>query len=599
MEDKVHRPGPPGARETRPVGSLRRLLPIVRPYRFRFAAALAVSTGVLTADVAQPEIIKRFVDEVLRGGMRERLLPYALTTLGLGAIGALCGFVRRNLAGSIALGLEYDVRNFVYAHLQRLAVAFHDDWQSGELVARAVTDIARIRRFVGFGLMWLFILLMAFIFTFTQLFRIDLGLALLCVVFCAPVIAVSYRFSKIYHEVSRTSQDQQGDLTTMVEESATGVRVIKAFGRMPQRSALFRGQSEKIFQTNVRGVRARSHLWSLDILFVGLSLVAIVLWGGMRVVSGSLTPGGLTAVLLYQGMLVWPVRELGWIIAMGQEAVAASERVFELLDTKPEIDDAPDARPLESSRGEIRFEDVSFLYPETDTWVLRGLDLQIHPDETLALVGMTGCGKTTVAMLVARFYDPTSGRVTLDEHDLRSLQIRSLRSHIGTAFEDPILFSASVRENLLMGKPDASDDEIWAALKIAQADDFVTELPWKLDTRVGEQGYSLSGGQRQRMALARAVIGHPRILVLDNPLSSVDVHTEAKIETALREILVGRTALLIAHRPSTLLLTDRVALLHDGRVHATGTHHDLLETEPLYRRVLAADVEEEREGVSV
>jgi ATP-binding cassette, subfamily B, bacterial len=598
-DEKVHRPGPPGARETRPVGSLRRLLPFVRPYRFRFAAALVVSTGVLTADVAQPEIIKRFVDEVLRGGMRERLFPYALTTLVLGAGGALFGFVRRNLAGSIALGLEYDLRNFVYAHLQRLAVAFHDDWQSGELVARAVTDIARIRRFVGFGLMWLFILLMAFVFTFTQLFRIDVGLALLCAVFCAPVVGVSYRFSKIYHEVSRTSQDQQGDLTTMVEESATGVRVIKAFGRMPQRSALFRGQTEKIFNTNLRGVRARSHLWSLDILFVGLSLVAIVLWGGMRVVSGSLTPGGLTAVFLYQGMLVWPVRELGWIIAMGQEAVASSERVHELLDTRPEIEDAPDASHLATSRGEIRFEDVSFLYPETDTWVLRGLDLAIHPDETLALVGMTGCGKTTVAMLVARFYDPTTGRVTLDTNDLRSVTVRSLRSHIGTAFEDPILFSASVRENVLMGRSDASDTDVWAALAIAQADEFVRELPWQLDTRVGEQGYSLSGGQRQRIALARAVIGRPRILVLDNPLSSVDVHTEAKIETALREILVGRTAILIAHRPSTLLLADRVALLHDGRVHATGSHHELLEREPLYRRVLAADVEEEREGVSV
>jgi ATP-binding cassette, subfamily B, bacterial len=592
MEDpKGHKPGPLSARGARPAGSLRRLLPHVRPYRWQFVLAIVVSTGVLTAQTASPEVIKRFVDEVLEQRMRERLVPYALLVLALGLFWPVLAFTRRHISGWIALGLEYDIRNRVYAHFQNLSVDFHDGWQSGDLVSRAVSDISRIRRFVGFGLIFAFQMGIQFTFILVLMFTLDVSLALVSVVCCFPVVLVSYRFSRLYHQISRQSQDEQGDLTTIVEESGTGVRIIKAFGRMPERSAIFRAQAEKLFRTNLRGVDARKNLWFLDVLLLGLSFVGILLVGGQRVVAGGITLGALTQFVLYQQMLVWPVREIGWIIAMGQEASAAAERVFELLDTPPDISDAPDAKPLRTSRGEIAFDDVWFRYPGSDSWILRGLDLHIYPDETLALVGMTGCGKTTVATLVSRFYDPSRGSVTLDGHDLRTITVDSLRSHAGVAFEDPILFSVSIRENILMGKPGATDEEVWRALAAAQADEFVRELPWGLDTRVGEQGYSLSGGQRQRVALARAVIGRPRILVLDNPLSSVDVHTEAAIEGALRTILVGSTALLVAYRPSTLLLADRVALMHEGRIVSTGTHHDLLAQEPLYRRVLAADAE--------
>jgi len=586
-----YKPGPLGARETRPTGSLRRLLPLTRSYRFRFAAAALCSLGVLTAQVAQPEVVKRFIDEVLEAQMRERLLPYAFASLGLGLLWTSFAFTRRHISGRIALGLEYDLRNRVYAHLQSLSVDFHDGWQSGELVSRAVSDISRIRRYVGFGLVFLFQMGMQIALVLFQLIRIDPGLTLVAVAFSSPVIFVSYRFSRLYHQISRQSQDEQGDLTTIVEESATGVRVIKAFGRMPQRSALYRKTAEKLYQTNLRGVDARKRLWTLDILLLGLSVVGILLYGGIRVVDGALSIGALTEFVLYQQMLVWPIRETGWIIAMGQEASAGSDRVFELLDTPPDIADAPGAIALQTCQGEIRFEDVWFKYPGSDAWILRGIDFEIRPDETLALVGVTGCGKTTIATLLSRFYDPTSGRVTLDGKDLQEITVESLRSYSTVAFEDPILFSVSIRENVLMGKPDATDAEVWKALRDAQADEFVRELPWGLDTRVGEQGYSLSGGQRQRVALARAIIGEPRILVLDNPLSSVDVHTEAKIEAALHETLVRSTALLIAHRPSTLLLADRVVLLHEGSVRATGTHHDLLESDALYRHVLAADKE--------
>jgi ATP-binding cassette subfamily B protein len=556
---------------------------------------------VLTAQTASPEVIKRFVDEGLEHHMRERLVPYALIVLGLGVTWPCLAFLRRHISGWIALGLEYDVRNWVYAHLQSLSVDFHDGWQSGDLVSRAVSDISRIRKFVGFGLIFAFQMGMTFILVLARMFTLDVGLAFVSVAFSVPVIAVSYRFSHQYHQISRQSQDEQGDLTTIVEEAGTGVRVIKAFGRMPERSAIFRAQAEKLFRTNLRGVKARKNLWFVDVLLLGLSFVGILFVGAQLAVAGRITLGVLTQFVLYQQMLVWPVREIGWIIAMGQEASAGAERIFELLDKPPDISDAPDAVRLAACRGAIALEDVWFRYPGSDAWILRGLDLDIEPGETLALVGMTGSGKTTVATLVSRFYDPTRGSVKLDGRDLRSITVSSLRSHATVAFEDPILFSVSIRENLLMGKPDASDTEVWEALAAAQADEFVRELPWGLDTRVGEQGYSLSGGQRQRVALARAVIGSPRILVLDNPLSSVDVHTEASIEDALRSIIVGSTALLIAHRPSTLLLADRVALMHEGRIVETGTHHELLEREPLYRRVLAADVEgpeRELEGVS-
>jgi ATP-binding cassette subfamily B protein len=551
----------------------------------------------LTAQIAQPEFIKLIEDQVLLGKHPERLLPYASIVVALGITWTSLAFCRRHVSAWIAFGFEFDLRNHVYDHLQKLSVDFHDGWQSGELVARAVQDIARIRRYIGFGLTFLFQMVFTAIFVAVMLFRIDARLAIVAIAFSSPVLFVSQRFSRLYHQISRQSQDQQGDLTTIVEESATGVRIIKAFGRMPERSKTFRDQSRRIFDTNMRAVAARKGLWTLDVFLLGMSIIGIVLFGGIQAAHGHLTIGALTQFVLYQQMLVWPVREIGWIVAQGQEASAAAERVWELLDTHPEIKDEPGAEPLVRSDGHIRFDDVWFRYPESDSYVLKGFDLDVRAGETLALVGVTGSGKTTVAALASRFYDPTRGSVMLDGRDLRSLRVRSVRAFATVAFEDPILFSVSIRENVLMGKHDATDEEVWEALAAARASDFVRELPWVLDTRVGEQGYSLSGGQRQRIALARAIIGRPRILILDNPLSSVDVHTEAAIEAALRERLPGSTCLLIAHRPSTLLLADRVAVLRDGALHSTGTHHELLQCDPYYRNVLAADEAQEREEV--
>jgi ATP-binding cassette subfamily B protein len=329
---------------------------------------------------------------------------------------------------------------------------------------------------------------------------------------------------------------------------------------------------------------------SLFNLVPNLNLALILLVGGWQVSRGDLSLGTLVAFMTYLFMLVWPLDALAWILAMGEEATTASQRLAEVFDARPEIADRPGAIVLPSPRGAVRFEGVGFRYTEMRGWVLRHLDLELRPGETMAIVGATGSGKTTVLSLLPRLYDCVEGRVALDGVDVRALSLRSLRATVAVAFEDPILFSASIHENLVMGRPIQSDADVKRALRAARAE-FVWDLPWGLETRVGEQGYSLSGGQRQRLALARAVLGSPRVLVLDDPLSAVDVHTEREIEAALTSVLEGVTALLVAHRPSTLALADRVALLEGGRVVAVGTHSELLRSQPRYRSLLAEGVE--------
>jgi ATP-binding cassette subfamily B protein len=337
-------------------------------------------------------------------------------------------------------------------------------------------------------------------------------------------------------------------------------------------------------------VRLRARFWAIIDLIPNLTLAAILFGGALAVGHGSMTLGGLVAFISLLVLLVWPIESLGEILAMAEEATSAAERLYEVLDTEPAIADRPGAEALATCEGRVRFESVSFRYGDGG-WVLRDVDLELKPGETVALVGVTGSGKSSLAQLVPRLYDVSVGRVTIDGHDVRDLTLASLRQHVGFAFEEPILFSASVRENLLLGYPDASHAEIDLALRVAQAE-FVHDLPWGLDTRVGEQGLSLSGGQRQRLALARAIIDRPRVLILDDPLSALDVHTEALVEEALAQVLVDATALIVVHRPSTVALADRVAFLHEGHIVATGTHSELMERVPAYRDVLSQEVEE-------
>jgi ATP-binding cassette subfamily B protein len=576
--------------------ALRRYLPYLRPYAALVAVFGLAQLGSLATAASIPKIIQYIID----GPVTHHRLDQLVQTAGLLLLIALAEFVfiylRRNYSGAVSLRMETDLRDDFYAHLQSLQVSFHDNWQSGQLLSRAVSDIATVRRFVSFGLIWFLQTIVTFAVVFVLMLQLDWKVAIVVTLFMLPIAYFSNKFHDKYKPIARRLQDQQGDLTTIIEEMATGVRIIKAFGRMPLMQKRFEDQAGLLRTTSLDGIKARALLWTQINFLPNLSLVAVLLLGGYNVVQGTLTIGGLIAFMNYVFMLTWPMDAIGYILSMSEECQTASQRLNEVLDSQPEIADHSGARALERSRGHIELRGVGFKYPKSNEWILRDLNLVIEPGETVGIVGRTGSGKTTLAYLLPRLYDVDEGAVLLDGIDVRELKLSSLRSHIGVAFEDPILFSASVHENLVMGRAITSDEELKRAIDVARAG-FVWDLPWGLETRVGEQGYTLSGGQRQRLALARAVLGGPPVLVLDDPLSSVDVHTEALIEESLSRVLEGVTGLLVVHRPSTLALADRVALLDGGRIVATGTHTELMKSNELYRALLSQEYEKGAEDV--
>src|SRR5258708_3821555 len=538
--------------------------------------------GSLVAAASIPKVIQYIIDGRLPHHNLNQLAVMGGVLVAIALVEFVLIFMRRHFSGVASLHMETDLRDDFYAHLQGLQVSFHDNWQSGQLLSRAMSESGTVRRFVSVGLIWFLQTIVTFVLVMVLMLEINWQLALLVVICMLPIAVFSNRFHEKYKLIARRLQDQQGDLTTIIEEMATGVRIIKAFGRMPLMQKRFEDQARMLRGTYLEGTQKRAELWTQLNFLPNLSLVGVLLLGGINVIQGHLTIGGLVAFMSYIFMLTWPMDAIGWVLSMREEFQTAAERLNEVLDSRPEIADRPHARTLDHARGRIEFRGVGFKYPKSNEWILRDLNLVIEPGETVGLVGRTGSGKTTLAYLVPRLYDVAEGSVLLDGIYVRDLQLRSLRSHIGFAFEDPILFSASVHENLIMGRPIVSDQELKRAIDIAQAG-FVCDLARGLETRVGEQGYTLSGGQRQRLALARAVLGSPPVLVLDDPLSSVDVHTEAVIEEALGSVLEGVTGLLVVHRPSSLALTDRVALIDGGAVAASGTHRGLVKSNALYR----------------
>lgn len=568
---------------------LHRFLPYLRPYAHLVTLSLVASLLGLGASSQIPQVLQRVIDGPVthRQPSQLPLLAGLLVALALAEFGF--AFARRQFINVGGFNMERDIRNDLYAHLQALHVGFHDQWQSGQLLSRAIGDINTVRRFVAFGLVFLVQLGATFIVAVFFMVRIDAPLAAITAAAAGPVILLSDRFHRAYHVIARRTQDQLGDIATQVEEAATGVRIVKAFGRGPLLLSRFDGVARRLQETNFEGVRLRAGMWTPLSAVPNANLLLVVIAGGGAAIAGHLTVGSLIAFISYVQMLVWPVEGLGWILSMYEEATSAGERLEEVFTVQPEIAEPRRLGGGWRGPGHLSLEGVDFSYPGSERAILRGLDLEVEAGETLALVGRTGSGKTTLANLVPRLFDVTGGAIRLDGADVRELSLAELRSGIGVAFEDPILFSASVRENLLMGRPQAREEDLLWALEVARAT-FVHELPWGLETRIGEQGFSLSGGQRQRLALARAVLGRPRILVLDDPLSAVDVHTEEQIETALHGVLSGVTALLVAHRPSTLVLADRVALLDGGRVAAIGTHRELLRASELYRELLSNEV---------
>ncbi|TAM87527.1 MAG: ABC transporter ATP-binding protein [Jatrophihabitans sp.] len=555
--------------------------------------------GAMIAQSLIPLVIGRVVDGPIRTHDPAGTWRLAALALLLGVLEAVLFFVRRYAMASAATSVETDVRRDMFAHVQRLPVSFHDRWPSGQLLSRFTTDLSTIRRFVGFGFVFLIANSATVVVVLVLLINIQWQLGLAVLVAMAPLAVMTRRFEVRYSRDARRAQDITGDLATSVEESVLGIRVIKAYGRRRFMLEGFTRDARRLRTAELVKLRTLGWFWAV---LEGLPqlILAFVAWGGVYAVShGAMTVGDLVAFLTLFLRLVWPIVSLGWLLALMQEAASAARRIFEVLDTEASIvDPVVPAGPGRSAgkgagseRGtSLTFENVRFRYPDGDTDVLAGVDLRIDRGETVALVGAVGSGKTTLTALVPRLYDVSGGRILLGGVDVRDLRLDQLRHAVTTAFEDPTLFSMSVRENLTLGRSGVGDEDVAEAIEVAQAR-FVYDLPFGLDTRIGEQGMSLSGGQRQRLALARAVLGRPAVMVLDDPLSALDVHTEAAVEQALRRVLATTTALVVAHRPSTVMLADRVAVVQGGQIVAVGTHTELLTTVPAYRDLLAQSSE--------
>ena len=585
-----------------PVAALWRLRPYLRPYRRQLTGMIAAALAVEAADITIPLLAKIVIDEAITHHERGLLLPIGVLAVGLGAASATLSLIRRWVQGNAVASMEKTIRDDLYEHLQRLDPAFHDEWQSGQLLSRATTDLGSIRRFAGFGVVFLFTSVITFTAVTCLLITLNWWLGLITGAMFAPVLVFCTKFERRYKVLARRAQDQDGDLTTLVEEAATGVRVLKALGRGPEAARAHLAQAARLGETRVGMARLLGGFWStLDLVPNAVIALAVVL-GAVAVSHHGMTIGGLVAFVTLALQLVWPVEALGYILASGEEAATAAQRVLEIFDTEPAITskDHPErvhafALPAqghrvagEAEQAHVRIDHVSFSYPGSGRPVLRDVNLDVARGETLVIAGATGSGKTTLLHLVPRLADVTGGRVLLDGTDVRDIPLPGLRAAVGCAFEEATLFSASVRENVTFGAPDATEEEIEAALTAAQAG-FAYDLPWGLDTRIGEQGMALSGGQRQRVALTRAILSRPEVLILDDPLSALDVATEERVTEALHTILAGVTALVVAHRPSTVALADRVALLDGGVIAAVGGHRELMAREPRYANLMSME----------
>ena len=563
-----------------------RLLGFLRPYRAGVIGSLVLAAFAMAGTVALPALVGRAIDEVVAGN-RPSLTTLAWAMLGVGVLRLAFSVARRLVAGRVSLGVELDLRDRMYGHLQSLELGFFDGQQTGQLMSRATVDLQSVRFFLGYGLIFitqsaLTILLAAAAMLYVQ--PLLGALALLPVPF---VVLIAARYNRRSRPALQAVQQRIAELTADAEENVSGVRVVKAFAREERQIDRFRGTVGRVFDEAIRANRLRAFYNPLIGFLPQLGLAVILLVGGRQVISGRLGLGDFTAFYAYVLMLIGPMRQLGIALGMSQRATASGVRIFELLDREPKLPVAAGAPPLPEGSGRVEFRDVTFTYAGAAEPTLHDVDLTVEAGSTVALVGATGSGKSTLIQLVPRLYDVTAGRVLVDGADVRDVDPVALRRQIALVTDDPFLFSATVHENIAYARPDAPREEVEAAARRAQAAGFIAELPDGYDTKVGERGLTLSGGQRQRIAIARALLADPRILILDDATSSVDASTEQEIKAALREVMAGRTTFVIAHRLSTIALADEIVVLDSGRIVAHGAHDALVRESPLYAEIAA------------
>jgi ABC-type multidrug transport system fused ATPase/permease subunit len=560
-----------------------RLLGFLRPYRRGvigsfLLAAVAMGTGTLI-----PFLVGRTIDDIRQG--KTNLWPLALAILGAGLIRLVFSVMRRLIAGQVSLGVEFDLRNRMYAHLQSLELGFFDSQQTGQLMSRATVDLQAVRFFLGYGLIFMAQSLVTILIAAVVMITVNPGLAAVALAPTPFVFWAAFRYGRLNRPASQEVQQRIAELTAEVEENVSGIRLVKAFAREERQLARIRRSVGRVFDQSMVSTRLRAFYNPLIAFLPSMGLALLLYVGGRQAIDGTISVGDFVAFYGYVLLLNSPVRMLGIALGMAQRAVASGARVFQVLDRAPEMTSPADAPPLPDGGGRVELQGVGFVYPDSDREVLHDVDLTVEPGRTLAVVGATGSGKTTLVSLLPRLYDVTAGRVLVDGADVREVDLESLRREVGLVSDDPFLFSASIHENIAYARADAPLEVVQEAARQAGIHDFIASLPDGYDTVVGERGVTLSGGQRQRVAIARALVKDPRILILDDATSSVDATTEAQIKGALRGLMRERTTFIIGHRLSTIALADEIVVLEDGRVSAQGTHDELLETSPLYREI--------------
>jgi ABC-type multidrug transport system fused ATPase/permease subunit len=572
------------------MSTFRRLLGFLRPYRRQVIGSLAFAWLAMGITVLIPWLVGTAVDAITRGD-RSALLPLALAIVGAGILRLGLTVVRRLIAGRVSLNVEFDLRSRIYGHLQALELGFFDAQQTGQLMSRATVDLQSIRFFLGYGLIFLTQNALTIVLATVVMVIIKPWLALLALAPVPFVVLTAARYNRQSRPALQEVQQRIAELTAEAEEGVSGIRVVKAFAREQHMLGRFRRSVSRVFDQTIYSTRLRAFYNPLIGFLPNVGLAVVLVVGGSEVISGGLTLGEFTAFYTYLVLLSGPMRFLGIALGMAQRAIASGNRLFEIIDREPRIASPPGAQPLPEGRGRVELRGVSLAY-DGGAPALEDVELEVGAGETVALVGPTGSGKTSLVALLARLYDPSRGSVMIDGTDVREVDLASLRSQVAFVADESFLFSASVADNISYARPEASREQIELAARRAQADEFIQRLPEGYDTLVGERGLTLSGGQRQRVAIARALLADPRILILDDATSSVDARTEERIREGLREAMAGRTTFIVAHRLSTISLADEIVVLDRGRIVDRGTHEELLERCELYREIAEYGLED-------